>query len=111
MHFLKVALFLAATSMAKTFVWDCSRSVGTCNNACYAVNHGLAPGSLTYDADRSKRRGRRTASGCNRRPCTNTRYRRFGRSCDEYPFASVNEGGSGAILRCVKPTENSSESS
>ncbi|KAL9120584.1 MAG: hypothetical protein Q9187_002862 [Circinaria calcarea] len=52
---------------------------------------------------------RRTASGCNRTPCSNTGYGRFGNSCDEFPFASVTQGGAGATLRCVDSTENSSE--
>lgn len=32
-------------------------------------------------------------------------------SCDEYPYASVVEGGSGAILRCTAGDENSAEGS
>jgi len=30
-------------------------------------------------------------------------------SCDEYPYAAVDEGGSGAILRCTEENENSEE--
>ncbi|KAI5205236.1 hypothetical protein E4T38_04292 [Aureobasidium subglaciale] len=30
-------------------------------------------------------------------------------SCDEYPFASVTEGGTGAILRCTEGVENTAE--
>jgi deoxyribonuclease NucA/NucB len=30
-------------------------------------------------------------------------------SCDEFPFASTDEGGAGAIIRGVTPTENSSQ--
>jgi hypothetical protein len=32
-------------------------------------------------------------------------------SCDEYPYASVVEGGSGAILRCTQLSENTGEGS
>ncbi|EMD85672.1 hypothetical protein COCC4DRAFT_54290 [Bipolaris maydis ATCC 48331] len=94
---------------AASFEWDCTNSLGTCNNACYAVNHGLASGTLTYDANKANRGPRRTASGCNRTPCTNTNYNQWGNSCDEYPFASTHEGGAGAILRCVVDTDNDSE--
>jgi hypothetical protein len=30
-------------------------------------------------------------------------------SCDEYPYASVIEGGSGTILRCTEEEENKTE--
>jgi uncharacterized protein YuzB (UPF0349 family) len=104
-----LVFFGAHVAHAATFEWDCTNSLGTCNNACYAVNHGLASGTLTYDSDPDNRDPRRTASGCNRTPCTNTNYNQWGNSCDEYPFASTEEGGTGAILRCVDSTENSSE--
>ncbi|CCX12486.1 deoxyribonuclease NucA/NucB-domain-containing protein [Pyronema domesticum] len=94
---------------ALNFDWDCTRSLGTCNNACFAVNCKRKPSKLTYDANKSARGPRRTRSGCNRTPCSNTKYKASGNSCDEFPFASVKEGGSGAILRCVKSSENSSE--
>jgi len=102
-------VFFGAHTVHAAFEWDCTNSLGTCNNACYAVNHGLAAGRLTYDANMANRGPRRTASGCNRTPCTNTAYNQWGNSCDEYPFASTHEGGAGAILRCVDSTENSSE--
>lgn len=102
-------LFTISAVAAATFEWDCTNSLGTCNNACYAVNHGLSPGVLTYDSDANNRDPRRTASGCNRTPCSNTGYSQWGNSCDEYPFASVQEGGNNAILRCVDSTENSSK--
>jgi hypothetical protein len=107
-----LASVLAIVSVhAIDFNWDCTNSLNTCNNACYAVNCRGKPGLLTYDADESARGPRRTASGCNRTPCSNANlpWSSFGGSCDEYPFASVEEGGAGAILRCVEPGENSSE--
>ncbi|KAL1614901.1 hypothetical protein SLS56_011983 [Neofusicoccum ribis] len=110
MRFESLAIFASAALMqGADFDWDCTNSLATCNNACYAVNHGLASGVLTYDANKANRDPRRTASGCNRTPCTNTNYNQWGNSCDEYPFASSHEGGAGAILRCVDSTENSSE--
>ncbi|KAI1111687.1 deoxyribonuclease NucA/NucB-domain-containing protein [Nemania sp. NC0429] len=109
MHSRFFQIFAITAVAAVNFEWDCTNSLGPCNNACYAVNHGLAPGTLTYDSDANNRGPRRTASGCNRTPCSNTGYGATGNSCDEFPFASVQEGGNGAILRCVDSTENSSE--
>ncbi|EMD63372.1 hypothetical protein COCSADRAFT_171645 [Bipolaris sorokiniana ND90Pr] len=114
MHFpvlpaVSLVFFAAGIVHAVSFDWDCTNSLGTCNNACYVVNHGLTSGTLTYDANKANRSPRRTASGCNRRPCTNTNYNQWGNSCDEYPFASTHEGGAGTILRCVVDTDNHSE--
>ncbi|KAI5815766.1 deoxyribonuclease NucA/NucB-domain-containing protein [Pyronema omphalodes] len=94
---------------ALNFDWDCTRSLGACNNACFAINCRGKPSKLTYDANKNARGPRRTRSGCSRTPCSKTKYKASGNSCDEYPFASVKEGGSGAILRCVRASENSSE--
>ncbi|KAM7198470.1 Deoxyribonuclease NucA/NucB domain containing protein [Rhypophila sp. PSN 637] len=105
-------LFLAATATAQViFNWDCTNSKGPCNNACYAIRKAGKGATLTYDTNAANRNPRRTASGCNRTPCSNTAlpYRNFGNSCDEFPFASTTQGGAGAILRCVASTENSSE--
>ena len=104
-----VVLVIASLALAQNFEWDCTKSLATCNNACFAVNCKGSPSSLTYDSNKANRGPRRTASGCNRTPCTNTHYRSFGNSCDEFPFASTNQGGAGAILRCVDSTENSSK--
>ena len=57
------------------------------------------------------RDARRKASGCSKNPCNNKKlpFGKHGNSCDEFPFASVKEGGKGAHLRCVRKGENSSE--
>jgi hypothetical protein len=104
------ALFSAAH--AATFNWNCEKSLGPCQNYCFtAVCRGYAGKDLTYDANAANRNPRRTASGCNKTPCSKSglNYSKFGNSCDEFPFASTHEGGSGARLRCVDSTENSSE--
>jgi hypothetical protein len=93
----------------QNFDWDCTNSLAPCNNACFAVNCKGSPTTLNYDSNAANRGPRRTASGCNRSPCSNTRYRSFGNACDEYPFASTTQGGAGAILRCVDSSENSSK--
>jgi hypothetical protein len=107
------ALFAAAAcgvSAQAVFDWDCTNALGTCNNACFATNHGLANGVLTYDADASVRPQRREDAGCGSwSPCTTTGYSNWGDSCDEYPFASTHEGGTGSILRCVDSSENNSQ--
>lgn len=106
--FLVLALVSVVTAL-EIFDWDCTNSLGTCNNACFAIKCKNIPGTLTYDSDMAARNPRRTLSGCNRTPCTTTDYDQFGNSCDEYPFASTTEGGEGAILRCVDESENSSK--
>ena len=105
---LTIILTTVTLALAQNFDWDCTNSPGPCNNACFAINCKGSPGSLTYDSNAANRGPRRTASGCNRTPCTNTRYRSFGNSCDEYPFASTTQGGAGTILRCVDSPEISS---
>ncbi|GAB7351693.1 hypothetical protein MBLNU459_g2288t1 [Dothideomycetes sp. NU459] len=113
---LKIAAFvgltaLASLSNAATFNWDCTNSLGTCQNYCFTARCRGASEQLTYDANKTHRDPRRTLSGCNRTPCSNDdlSYAAFGNSCDEFPFASVTQGGSGARLRCVDGSENSSE--
>lgn len=99
----------AKTSAAKvkTFAWDCTNSIGPCNNFCYAANH-KAKTTLTFMP--SLIRTNRRLSGASRRPCRNTKlpYHKSGDSCDEYPFASTKEGGINAFLRCANGTENKS---
>ncbi|KAI4121038.1 MAG: hypothetical protein LQ347_006973, partial [Umbilicaria vellea] len=126
MHSLKpylLALSLTLVSLSGTnaappeFTWDCTKSLATCNNYCYAaVCRGLFSGisKFTYDSDPDNAEDRRKDSGCDKYSyslCNPTRgvspFNRFGNSCDEFPFASTKEGGKGATLRCVDSTENS----
>lgn len=99
---------LSSVVMAVNFDWNCQNSLAPCNNACFRVNCRGNPLPFNYDSNAANRGPRRTRSGCNRTPCSNTNYGRFGNSCDEFPFASVTQGGTGATLRCVDSTENSS---
>lgn len=89
---------------------NCANSIGTCQNACWAVLCNRVTRTLTYDSNRANQAPRRRASGCSRNPCNNNNlpYRRFGNSCDEYPFASVRQDGAGAKLRCVPKSQNDS---
>ena len=104
-----IILITASVALAQDFEWDCTKSLGTCNNACFAVHCKGSAYKLNYDSNQANRGPRRTASGCNRTPCTHTHYGSFGNSCDEFPFASTTQGGAGAILRCVDSSENSSK--
>ena len=79
-------------ALAQEFDWDCTNSLDACNNACFAVNCKDSPDLLTYDSNAANRDPRRTASGCNRNPCTNTRYKSFGNSCDEYRLRAPLRG-------------------
>ena len=64
------------------------------------------PKILRYDADRTRRNNRRSIAcpqgTCSSAPAPNN-------SCDEYPFASTHQGGSGASTRCVPTGTNSSQ--
>ncbi|KAF2669835.1 hypothetical protein BT63DRAFT_454015 [Microthyrium microscopicum] len=116
MHLTLFSLLLpsfALLASAKNFDWDCTHSLATCNNACYAFHCRGITHALTYDKNEKNRGPRRRDSGCALQPCTQgptqATYGKFGNSCDEYPFASTHEGGDDATLRCVDSTENSSE--
>ena len=104
-----IILMTVSLSLALNFDWDCEKSAATCNNACFAMNCKGSPGLLNYDSNGENRRPRRTAAGCKPTPCTDGTYSKYGNSCDEYPFASTAQGGTGAILRCVDSSENSSK--
>jgi hypothetical protein len=96
MHCKVFAVFVATALAANLqFDWDCTRSLGTCNNACYAVNHGLAPGTLTYDTNVAKRNPRRTASGCNRTPLHQHRLQAIGRFLRRVPLRQRGGGWGG----------------
>ncbi|EYE93635.1 uncharacterized protein EURHEDRAFT_516582 [Aspergillus ruber CBS 135680] len=104
--------FLVSSVTAANFAWDCTKSLGTCQNYCYAAKCGrMGRRRFTYDSNANARPGRRKASGCKRNPCNDKKLKfgKFGNSCDEFPFASVKEGGRNAHLRCVNINENRSE--
>ena len=107
--FIIQVLITASLALALDFDWNCVNSTNPCNNACFAINCKGSPGLLNYDSNVRNRTPRRNAAGCNPTPCTNSTYGSFGNSCDEYPFASTAQGGTGSILRCVPSTENSSK--
>ena len=68
--------------------------------------------TLNFNAD-GETDNRRNAAGCVKpSPCRNGNMAKPNSdedTCDEYPYASVVEGGSGSILRCTATNENSGE--
>lgn len=75
----------------------------------------FCPQILNYNGPDGQSSSRRSAAGCvSPSPCGNGKMATPNAdetSCDEYPYASVVEGGSGAILRCTELGENSAEGS
>lgn len=70
--------------------------------------------SQTLNHDEQSKARRRAAGCVSPSPCGNGKLVTPGsgeKTCDEYPYASVVEGGSGAILLCTSDTENSAEGS
>ncbi|PKY06704.1 hypothetical protein P168DRAFT_280092 [Aspergillus campestris IBT 28561] len=92
---------------------DCTEYPGPCNNNCYAAYVANKPLILTYNGPDGKSGGRRSAAGCvSPSPCRNDKMKKptqYDDTCDEYPYASVEEGGPDAIIRCTRGHENSKE--
>lgn len=94
-----------------TFNWDCSKSPRTCDNFCFHIRcRGQHVLPLTYDADYRNRPKRRQASGAALKPCVNYPVLRgpdgSGNSCDDFPWAFTQQGGTAASLKCVPLTDN-----
>ena len=106
-----IILIIVPLALAQEyFDWNCSNnSLAPCNNACYAVHCKGTAYQFNYDSNLANSSFRSTASGCNDNPCTNTHYKSFGNTCDQFPFPSTTQGGTGAILRCVESAEESSK--
>ena len=106
-----IILMIASLALAQEyFDWLCSNnSLAPCSHACFAVHCKGSAYRLNYDNKLATWPLRRTESGCNRNPCTNTHYKSFGNSCDSFPFPSTTQGGPGAILRCVTSAEENSK--
>lgn len=99
---------LTAAQIISIMSWNCISTMDICNHFCYAINCARATRFVTFDPVRANAPARRKAAGCSRKPCykSKTPYAAFGNSCDEFPFASTEEGGSGAFLRCVEIEQN-----
>lgn len=89
---------------AATLTWDCTRVPNICSNDCYAILCAGKPTTLHRDsANASANRALTACKSPNR--CANNPS--DSNSCDEYPYASSQEGGKGSVTRCVPATENS----
>ncbi|EST05430.1 hypothetical protein PSEUBRA_005107 [Kalmanozyma brasiliensis GHG001] len=97
-------LGMASTAQAATLTWDCTRIPNICSNDCFAINCAGKPTTLHRDsANASTNRAKTACKSPNR--CANGPS--DANSCDEYPYASSQEGGAGSVTRCVPSTENS----
>ncbi|KIS69430.1 uncharacterized protein UMAG_11931 [Mycosarcoma maydis] len=95
---------LTSGAHAATLTWDCTRVPNICSNDCYAIQCAGKPTTLHRDsANASANRAKTACKSPNR--CANNAS--DSNSCDEYPYASSREGGTGSVTRCVPATENS----
>ncbi|KAL6721394.1 hypothetical protein ACLMJK_000497 [Lecanora helva] len=99
------------------FQWDCTNSPESCQNYCFAAFCGGKPGPYTR-AIGDRANNRRLSGVTPNTPCTQRRTtwandaeNRYGVGridCDEWPPFSVEQGGTGAFLRCVDLSDNRS---
>ena len=73
-----------------------------CDNMKNAIHNKGKPSRLTRTKDESLKKQNRKESCGNMKPGK-------GMSCDEYPFASTYEGGTGAVIAAVPIKENNSQ--
>lgn len=113
-----ILLFLCSASMVNAllvFELDCTNIQTPCTNDCYAVYVGHRTQRLTWPGEgRSLSDVHRSAAGCKQGVCCGANPKmdppdQTQVSCDEYPFASMTQGGQGASLRCVNLAENTEE--
>ena len=74
-----------------------------CANMRNAIHNEGKPSQLTRTTNSSQIRKNRRDSKCTKMKPGN------GMSCDEYPFASTYEGGTGAVIAAVPIKENNSQ--
>ena len=114
MH-LSVLLFISFFDLAWsiTFTLDCTDVAQPCNNDCYGVYVFAKPSELNWDQPTSEtKNARRKAAGCDPNPCDGSQSflgDSTHTSCDEYPFAATEEGGTSSILRCTDEDQNLQE--
>lgn len=88
------------------FGWNCQNTPQACQNACYAVRCGSPSITFLTRGDPEDTDDQRKRAGCSGSPCSILPWAGAGTSCDEYPFASVEEGGWEAYQRCIPLIEN-----
>ncbi|PWN34487.1 uncharacterized protein FA14DRAFT_132103 [Meira miltonrushii] len=102
--FTLLALAFASSSLAATVTFDCTKVPNICANDFYAINCVGKPTQLNRDSDDAT--AHRAANAC-RSPNRCSGNDDSSNSCDEYPYASSQQGGKGAVTRCVPAHENS----
>lgn len=75
-----------------------------CGNDFYAINCAGKPTKLNRDSNNAS--AHRDANAC-ASPNRCSGNPTDSNSCDEYPYASSQQGGAGAVTRCVPAHENS----
>ena len=108
-------------AQVENIAWNCTGSPNACENFCFATYCRNVPNLYQrHKKGKSEVRRRRTLSGAAYQPCTsihrNTYWcRRYGYckpnppkdiQCDEWPKASLVQGGAGAWLRCMDGWDN-----
>ena len=84
-------------------MFNCTNMPAVCANMKNAIHTKEKPPKLTRTTNTSQIRKNRRDSGCTKmKPGP-------GMSCDEYPFASTNQGGKNAVIVAVPIKENSSQ--
>ena len=100
----------------KHFNLKCTNCPKSCNNDCYAVYKARKEFVLYYPGPKTATQTRQTRrdSGCTQTSNGNSacgangiaKYKPGGGTCDEYPYASVSQGGTEAVLRYVPGADN-----
>lgn len=104
-------LYTVTAQELPEIVFDCSVTPGACTNMCWGAYCSGYDVTLSYDKpSASIKRGRREKAGCGRgNRCGDSSPDPDGSSCDEYPFASVEESDHvQQVNRCIPPSEQQS---
>lgn len=105
--------------------WKCTNSPMACENFCYATNcRGVRNEYQKHNRGKAESEAKRAASGVSRNPCNDLRRKtywcqQYGKchdppianvQADEWPAARLEQGGTGAWLRCIDGRDNQSKS-
>ncbi|MCJ1266761.1 hypothetical protein MMC22_006646 [Lobaria immixta] len=93
-------------------VFDCSVTPGACTNMCWGAYCSGYEVLLSFDkASKKVKRDRRAKAGCGKgNRCGDQSPDPDGNSCDEYPFASVEEADKvQQVNRCIPGSEQDSQ--
>ncbi|KAK3578787.1 hypothetical protein CHS0354_030203 [Potamilus streckersoni] len=88
--------------VVKNLIFSCTNMPHVCQNIKNAITNNGKPQTLRRITDTNQ-------ISTNRRLACGNVSCRSGDSCDEYPFASTAQGGTGATTLCVPLSENNSQ--